>query len=49
MFAPRCEGRPNEMRNALRMFGVIGFVLVATIALAGPPEMVKIDKAAATA
>jgi len=34
------------MRNALRMFGVIGFVLVATIALAGPPDMVKIDQAA---
>ena len=34
------------MRNALRMFGVIGFVLVATIALAGPPDMVKIDAAA---
>ncbi len=34
------------MRNVLRMFGVIGFVLVATIALAGPPDMVKIDQAA---
>jgi len=33
------------MRKMLSVLGVVAFALVATIALAGPPDMIKIDKA----
>jgi hypothetical protein len=33
------------MKKTLSVIGVVAFALMATIALAGPPDMIKIDKA----